>query len=67
MGCRLFDHMLGFLKPGLRETEAAAELEHQARLLGAEGMSFDTIVAAGARSALRMDTPPRPGCRGGDS
>jgi Xaa-Pro aminopeptidase len=52
MGCRLFDHMLGFLKPGLRETEVAAELEHRARLLGAEGMSFDTIVASGARSAL---------------
>jgi Xaa-Pro aminopeptidase len=52
MGCRLFDHMLGFLRPGLREIEVAAELEHQARLVGAEGMSFDTIVASGARSAL---------------
>ncbi len=30
----------------------AAELEHQARLLGAEGMSFETIVASGERSAL---------------
>ena len=30
----------------------AAELEHRARLLGAEGMSFETIVASGARSAL---------------
>jgi Xaa-Pro aminopeptidase len=52
MGCGLFDHMLGFLRPGLMEIEVAAELEHQARLLGAEGMSFDTIVASGARSAL---------------
>jgi Xaa-Pro aminopeptidase len=52
MGCRLFDHMLGFLRPGLMEIEVAAELEHQARLVGAEGMSFDTIVASGARSAL---------------
>ncbi len=52
LGCRLFDHMLGFLRPGLREIEVAAELEHQARLLGAEGMSFDTIVASGQRSAL---------------
>ncbi len=51
-GCRLFDHMLGFLHPGLREIEVAAELEHQARLLGAEGMSFETIVASGPRSAL---------------
>lgn len=51
-GCRLFDHMLGILRPGLREIEVAAELEHQARLLGAEGMSFETIVASGQRSAM---------------
>jgi len=52
IGCKLFDHILGFIRPGLAELEVAAELEHQARLLGAEGMSFDTIVAAGPRSAL---------------
>lgn len=52
LGCRLFDHILGFLRPGLAEFEVAAELEHQARLMGAEGMSFETIVASGARSAL---------------
>ncbi len=52
LGCKLFDHMLGFIRPGLREIEVAAELEHQARLWGAEGMSFETIVASGARSAL---------------
>jgi Xaa-Pro aminopeptidase len=52
LGCRLFDHMLGFIRPGLKETEVAAELEHQARLMGAEGMSFETIVASGERSAL---------------
>jgi Xaa-Pro aminopeptidase len=52
VGCRLFEHMLGFIRPGLREVEVAAELEHQARLAGAEGMSFETIVASGARSAL---------------
>jgi len=52
LGCRLFDHMLGFIRPGIKEIEVAAELEHQARLWGAEGMSFETIVASGARSAL---------------
>jgi len=51
-GCELFEHMLGFIRPGLRETEVAAELEYRARLKGAEGMSFETIVASGARSAL---------------
>lgn len=52
MGCRLFDHMLGFLRAGLAEYEVAAELEYQARRMGAEGMSFETIVASGKRSAL---------------
>jgi Xaa-Pro aminopeptidase len=52
VGCKLFEHILGFIRPGLQEFEVAAELEHQARLLGAEGMSFETIVASGVRSAL---------------
>ncbi len=51
LGCKLFDHILGFIRPGLAEFEVAAELEHQARLLGTEGMSFETIVASGERSA----------------
>ena len=52
LGCKLFEHMLGFIRPGLMEIEVAAELEYQARLLGAEAMSFETIVASGVRSAL---------------
>ncbi len=52
VGCRLFEHILGFIRPGLREVEVAAELEYQARLMGAEAMSFETIVASGQRSAL---------------
>jgi Xaa-Pro aminopeptidase len=52
VGCRLFEHILGVMRPGIAEIEVAAELEHQARLRGAEGMSFETIVASGTRSAL---------------
>jgi Xaa-Pro aminopeptidase len=52
LGCKLFEHILGFIRPGIREIEVAAELENQARLRGAEGMSFETIVASGVRSAL---------------
>jgi Xaa-Pro aminopeptidase len=40
VGCKLFEHILTFIRPGLQEIEVAAELEHHARLLGAEGMSF---------------------------
>lgn len=52
LGCTLFDRVLHIVRPGVREIEIAAELEHQARMLGAEGMSFETIAASGARSAL---------------
>jgi Xaa-Pro aminopeptidase len=52
VGCELFEHILGVIRPGVRETNVAAELEYQARLRGAEGMSFETIVASGVRSAL---------------
>jgi Xaa-Pro aminopeptidase len=52
LGCGLFDRVLGAMRPEMAETEVAAELEHAARLAGAERMSFDTIVASGERSAL---------------
>lgn len=52
LGCRVFDAVLPHLRPGVPEREVAAELEYAARRLGADGMSFDTIVASGERSAL---------------
>jgi Xaa-Pro aminopeptidase len=52
VGCKLFEQILAFIRPGIQEIEVAAELEYHARMLGAEGMSFETIVASGARSAL---------------
>ncbi len=52
LGCELFEELLGFLQPGVAEIAVAAELEYAARRRGAEGMSFETIVASGPRSAL---------------
>ncbi|HWZ52051.1 MAG TPA: Xaa-Pro peptidase family protein [Granulicella sp.] len=52
LGCSLFDRALGSMRAGMTEVAVAAELEHAARLAGAERMSFDTIVASGERSAL---------------
>jgi len=48
----LFDGLLRTLKPGTAESGVAADLEHAARRAGAQGMSFETIVASGLRSAL---------------
>ncbi len=52
LGSTLFDRILEVLKPGVRESEVAAEMEYAARTAGAEEMSFPTIIASGARSAL---------------
>ncbi|RRA49741.1 aminopeptidase P family protein [Acidipila sp. EB88] len=52
VGCQIFEDVLHHLAAGVAEREIAAELEYAARRRGAEGMSFDTIVASGRRSAL---------------
>jgi Xaa-Pro aminopeptidase len=52
LGCWLFDGVLNHIVPGATEVEVALALEVNARLAGAEGMSFETIVASGLRSAL---------------
>lgn len=52
VGCSLFDVALKSIKPGTPEIEVAAQMELAARRAGADGMSFETIVASGKRSAL---------------
>jgi len=69
LGAKLFDRALEVLRPGvketIKETEVAAEMELAARRGGAEAMSFPTIIASGARSALphgrASDQPIAPG------
>jgi len=48
---RVFEKVLPLVRPGRSELELAAEIEYQIRGLGAEGASFETIVASGRRSA----------------
>jgi Xaa-Pro aminopeptidase len=52
VGASLFDVILQTIRPGVKEIEVAAELEYAARRAGADGMSFETIIASGPRSAL---------------
>ncbi|MGN1400689.1 MAG: M24 family metallopeptidase [Bacillus sp. (in: firmicutes)] len=47
-----FEHILGYIRPGLTELEVSNELEFFMRKQGATSSSFDTIVASGQRSAL---------------
>lgn len=47
-----FSHILGIIRTGMTEREAAAELEYHMKKNGAEKESFSTIVASGSRSSL---------------
>ncbi|WP_088035723.1 M24 family metallopeptidase [Evansella clarkii] len=47
-----FDHILGFIKPGVKEIDVSNELEFFMRKQGAVSSAFDIIVASGSRSAL---------------
>jgi len=46
-----------FVRPGVTELDAAAEIDYRLRRKGASGPSFDTIVASGPRSALPHARP----------
>jgi Xaa-Pro aminopeptidase len=49
---RTFGDILPMIKPGVRESEIAAEISYRQRRHGAEKDAFDTIAASGPRSAL---------------
>lgn len=52
-----FEHILKFINVGMSEKEISLELEYFMRINGAQGISFDTIVASSARSALPHAQP----------
>jgi len=52
-----FEKATRSIRPGARESAIAAELEYQMRRLGAEKPAFETIVAAGPRTALPHAQP----------
>jgi len=53
----VFESVLKLIRPGIRESEIAAELEYQMKKRGASGPSFETIVASGPRGALPHARP----------
>lgn len=46
-----FEHICGFIRPGLTEQQIRAELENHMLSNGADGLSFGSIVAAGPNGA----------------
>lgn len=67
LGDRVFDHIIKFIKPGMKETDVSAEIEYMMKKLGAKGPSFETIVAAGHRSAMCHGTATDNVIRNGDA
>jgi Xaa-Pro aminopeptidase len=53
----VMEKAFALLKPGVRETEVAAEIEYEMKKRGASGASFETIVASGKRAALPHARP----------
>ncbi len=63
---RAFEQAVARLRPGMKEQDLAAELECRMRRLGAEKPAFETIVSAGARSALPHAQPTAARLKPGD-
>lgn len=59
IGDKAFSYILDVIRPGMSEVEIALELEGFMRKHGAEGLSFDTIVASGENSAMPHAIPGR--------
>ena len=53
----VFEHLLGFIRPGMTEQEVAAEIVYQHLRRGASAMSFEPIVASGPQGALPHARP----------
>lgn len=52
MACAVWDQLLPCIRPGVAESDLAAEIIYRSRKLGSEIEPFDPIVASGPRSAL---------------
>jgi len=54
---KTFDHIFGFIKPGLSEREIALEAEIFGKSAGAQDTAFSVIVAAGSNSSMPHAVP----------
>lgn len=52
-----FAHIIKFIKPGMTEREVALEIEFFMKKQGADGLAFDSIVVAGAKTSQCHGVP----------
>lgn len=57
IGDKALDQLLGILKPGMTEKEAALELEYFVMKGGSEGFAFPTIFISGVRTSMPHGMP----------
>ena len=61
-----FAHILGMIKPGVRERDLALEIEYFMKQNGAQGPSFDLIVIAGMKTSMPHGVPGGNAVKEGD-
>jgi len=54
---KAFEHILGFIKPGVTEKEIQLELDYFMLKNGANGLSFETIAVSGVNSSMPHGVP----------
>lgn len=57
IACLAFDHLLGFIRPGLTEKEIQLELDYTMLRMGSEEIGFSTIACAGENGSLPHAIP----------
>ncbi len=66
IGDQVFVEILDFLQPGMTELEVAARIEYLLKLKGAQGISFNAIVASGINSSMPHAVPSHKKIEKGD-
>ncbi|WP_158681727.1 M24 family metallopeptidase [Microbulbifer pacificus] len=57
IGDNAFEQLLGYIRPGITEKAAAAQLEYTLKSAGAESLAFPTIFTSGPRTARPHGMP----------
>lgn len=57
IACAAFDHLLGWMKPGMTEKQIQAELDYTMIRLGSDEAAFPTIAVAGVNGSLPHGVP----------
>lgn len=63
---KAFDHILGYIKPGITDKDIALELEYFMLRNGADGLSFETIAVSGKNSSMPHGVPTQKKVEDGD-